>query len=43
VTVPLAGTTIPEWEDENLAAVDLELSAAEVDALTESHEGIMGR
>jgi aryl-alcohol dehydrogenase-like predicted oxidoreductase len=43
VTVPLAGTTIPEWEDENLAAIDLELSAAEVDALTESHEGIMGR
>jgi aryl-alcohol dehydrogenase-like predicted oxidoreductase len=35
MTVPLAGTTIPEWEDENLAAIDLELSDAEVNALTD--------
>jgi aryl-alcohol dehydrogenase-like predicted oxidoreductase len=35
-TVPLAGTIDPEWEAENLAAVQLDLGAGEVRELTEN-------
>jgi len=35
VTVPLPGTWNPAWEDENLAAIDLDLTAEEVRELSD--------